>query len=82
MVLVVLGAALLLGVDRVGNGQEERKDHKGQEDELVVENEHCVEERGKSNKTKRGWWRKVLVEWLSYSSCWKRAKGVEADERW
>lgn len=42
LVLVALSTALLLGIDRVGSGQEEGEDQKGQKDELVVENEHCV----------------------------------------
>lgn len=40
-VLVVLSATLLLGLDRIGGGEEEGEDHKGQKDELVVEDEHC-----------------------------------------
>jgi hypothetical protein len=40
VVLLVLDAALLLGVDRVGVAQEESEHQNGEEDELVVENEH------------------------------------------
>lgn len=42
---VRLGSALLLRIDRFDVAQEERKDQDGQEDELVVQNEHCVGKR-------------------------------------
>lgn len=41
VLLVRLGTALLLGINRVDVAQEESEDQDGQEDEFVVENEHC-----------------------------------------
>ncbi len=40
VVLLVLDAALLLGVDGLDVAQEESEHQNGEEDELVVENEH------------------------------------------